>query len=60
MVAECGKNFKREENRGRGAWLSLYLKQMHMIKKKKKKKEKKEKKEGHTSYTNHLLYISGN
>jgi len=24
-MANCGKNFKREENRGRGVWLSLYL-----------------------------------
>jgi len=46
MQAECGKYFKREENRGRGAWLSLYLKQMHMIS---KKKEKKKKKNGHSS-----------
>jgi len=44
MQAECGKYFKREENRGRGAWLSLYLKQMHMIQKKKKKKKKKKRK----------------
>jgi len=24
-MAKCGKNFKREENRGRGAWLFFYL-----------------------------------
>jgi len=46
MLAESGKYFKREVNRGRGAWLSLYLKQMHMIQKtKKKKKQKKQRKE---------------
>ena len=40
-MAKCGKNFKPEENRGPGAWLSFYLKQMDMIHKRKKKKKRK-------------------
>ena len=39
-MAECGKYFKREENRGRGAWGVCTLNNTKMILKKKKKKKK--------------------
>ena len=44
MLAECGKYFKREENRLRGVWRVLYLKQYYNDTKNKKIKIKKVKK----------------